>query len=72
MEIMGTRGMPGATCDYQQTEARILPSGESFIGLSAGAQTGTATITLQLPFASGGAAVWAPAEITNETAILEV
>jgi hypothetical protein len=72
IEIMGTRGLPGATCNYEQTAARILPSGESFIGLSPDAQTGTATITLQLPFASGGAAVWAPAEITDETAILEV
>ena len=72
IEIMGTRGLAGATCNYQQTAVRILPSGESFIGLLPDAQNGTATITLQLPFASGGAAVWAPAEITDETAILEV
>ena len=72
IEIMGTPGLTGATCNYQQTAARILPSGESFIGLSPDAQTGMATITLQLPFASGGAAVWAPAEITDETATLEV
>ena len=72
IEIMGTQGLSGGMCTYQQTAARVLPSGESLIGLSPDAQNGTATITLQLPFASGGAAVWAPAEITDETAILEV
>jgi hypothetical protein len=60
---------------YQQTELRMLASGESFIGLASDALAGTATITLELPFASGGsggAAVWAPAQIAEETARLEV
>jgi hypothetical protein len=73
IELKGPQGIPMASCNYDKTEPRILPSGESFIGLAPDAEKGTATITLPLPFPrSGGAAVWAPAAITDETAILEV
>ena len=72
IELRGTQDIPAVTCNYQQSSARVLPSGESFIGLAPDAQNGMATITLPLPFASGGAAVWTPATITDETAILEV
>jgi hypothetical protein len=72
IELRGTQDIPAATCKYDQTVSRILPSGESFIGLTPDAQNGMATITLPLPFSSGGAAVWAPAAITDETAMVEV
>jgi hypothetical protein len=72
IEWRGTQPLPEDACVYQQTELRMLASGESFIGLSPQAPTGTATITLKLPFGSGGAAVWAPAQITEETDRLEV
>jgi hypothetical protein len=72
IELKGTQGIPAATCTYEQTASRILPSGESFIGLTPEAQNGMAIITLPLPFSSGGAAVVAPAAITNETAVLDV
>jgi hypothetical protein len=72
IEWRGTQNLPAGACDHQQTVPRMLSSGESFIGLASDALAGTATITLKLPFASGGAAVWAPARIAEETARLEV
>ena len=72
IEFGGTQNLPAATCESQRTAPRILPSGESFIGLAPDSPTGMATISLELPSVSGGAAVWAPAKITDETAILEV
>jgi hypothetical protein len=72
IEWRGTQNLPAGACDHQQTVPRMSPYGESFIGLASDARAGTATITLELPFASGGAAVWAPARIAEETARLEV
>jgi len=72
IELRGTQNIPASTCGHEKTAPRTLPSGESFIGLTPDAQNGMATITLPLPFPSGGAAVRAPAAITDETAILEV
>ena len=72
IEWRGTQNLPAGACDFQQTVPRMLSSGESFIGLASDALAGTATITVELPFASGGAAVWAPAQIAEETAGLEV
>jgi hypothetical protein len=72
IEWRGTQNLPAEACEHQQTELRILSSGESFIGLAPDALDGTATIELKLPIASGGGAVWAPARIAEETARLEV
>ena len=72
IELVDIPGSPEATCRHEGSVTRSFPSGESFIGLRSDAVTGSATITLELPFPSGGAAVWAPSSIADETAVLEV
>ena len=72
VELLSLEGSPESTCRHEGSVTRSLSSGESFIGLGSDALTGMATITLQLPFPSVGAAVWAPANIADEAAVLEV
>lgn len=72
LELSELQGIPEAMCRLEDSVSRSFESGESFIGLRSDALNGTATIKLHMPFVSGGAAVWAPASITDETAVLEV
>ena len=74
LELRGTQDLPATQSDFDDTESRILESGDEFIGLKQAAPTGKASITIDLPRGTdwGGGAVWAPAIVSDETATLEV
>lgn len=72
VELLGLRDIPVSMLEHDHTICRTLPEGESFIGLASDSATGTATISFELPFSAGGAAVRAPARISDETAVIDV